>query len=84
MEPADIFGAMGSILILLAFAYVNVLKRAPDLVFNGLNLVGAGFLAISLYINYNLPVLMLELTWMAIALYGIVSIVFHKPVDDTT
>ncbi len=74
MDIADIFGAIGSILILLAFAYVNVLKRAPDIPFNVMNLLGAAGLAVSLYINYNLPVLILEITWMAIALYGIVSI----------
>ena len=75
METADIFGAVGSVLILLAFAYVNVLKRAPDITFNVMNLLGAGGLAVSLYINYNLPVLLLEVTWMAIAIYGIVSII---------
>ena len=83
MTLADICGALGSILILLAFAYVNVLKRAPDLIFNGVNFVGAGFLAVSLYINYNLPVLMLEVTWMAIALYGIVSIARRKSAEQT-
>lgn len=88
MDKADICGALGSILILIAFAYVNVLKRAPDITFNIMNLLGAGFLAVSLYINYNLPVLMLEVTWMAIALYGIVSIArtksaHGKPADKT-
>ncbi|WP_164115731.1 hypothetical protein [Sphingorhabdus sp. Alg239-R122] len=78
METADIFGAIGSILILLAFAYVNVLKRAPDITFNVMNLLGAGGLAVSLYINYNLPVLLLEVTWMAIAIYGIVSLMIAQ------
>ncbi len=78
METADIFGAIGSILILLAFAYVNVLKRAPDITFNVMNLLGAGGLAVSLYINYNLPVLLLEITWMAIAVYGIVSLLMAR------
>ncbi len=78
METADIFGAIGSILILLAFAYVNVLKRAPDITFNVMNLLGAGGLAVSLYINYNLPVLLLEITWMAIAIYGIVSLLMAR------
>ncbi len=84
MDAADIFGAIGSILILLAFAYVNVLKRAPDITFNVINLIGAGSLAISLYINFNLPVLMLEVTWMAIAIYGIVSIMRGKHKESPT
>jgi hypothetical protein len=67
----DIAGFAGSALILIAFAYVNILKRSPDMTFNLLNLVGAALLAVSLSINYNLPALLLEAAWMLIALYGI-------------
>ncbi len=70
---ADVSGFAGSALILAAFAYVNVLKRAPNLLFNVLNFVGAGLLAVSLSINYNLPALLLECAWMAIAAYGMLS-----------
>jgi hypothetical protein len=70
---ADAAGFAGSALILLAFAYVNVWRRAPDLMFNLANLLGAGLLALSLSINYNLPALLLECAWMLIAVFGIVS-----------
>jgi hypothetical protein len=70
---ANIAGFAGSALILAAFAYVNVLKRAPDLSFNLLNFIGAALLAVSLWINYNLPALMLEGAWMIIAAFGIMS-----------
>lgn len=75
---ADITGSLGSILILAGFAYVNILKRAPDLIFNGINFLGAALLAVSLYINYNLPVLMLELSWMVIASFGIISVLAQR------
>lgn len=75
---ADVAGSLGSILILAGFAYANILKRAPDLIFNGVNLAGAALLAVSLYINYNLPVLMLELAWMGIATFGIISVLAQR------
>jgi hypothetical protein len=76
---ADIAGFLGSALILAAFAYVNVLKRPPDITFNLINFAGASFLATSLLFHYNLPSLMLECAWMAIALYGIFSLMRKKP-----
>lgn len=67
----NIAGFLGSLLILMGFAYVNILKRPADVTFNLLNLVGAALLAVSLSINYNLPALLLEAAWMGIALYGL-------------
>ena len=67
----DIAGFLGSLIILAGFARVNVLKRAPDALFNLLNLLGAALLAVSLSINYNLPALLLEIAWMGIAFYGL-------------
>jgi hypothetical protein len=79
MVYANIAGFAGSALILGAFAYVNLLKRAPDLRFNLLNFFGAGLLGASLFINYNLPALLLEGAWMIIAAFGIVSALRQKP-----
>ncbi len=70
---ADAAGFMGSALILLAFGYVNLWNRAPDLKFNLANFAGAGLLAYSLSVNYNLPALLLECAWMLIAAFGIAT-----------
>jgi hypothetical protein len=70
---ADAAGFAGSALILLAFGYVNMLRRAPDMAFNLANFAGAALLAVSLSINYNLPALLLECAWMVIATFGIVT-----------
>jgi hypothetical protein len=78
IDYANIAGFAGSALILGAFGYVNLLKRAPDLLFNLLNFFGAGLLGMSLLINYNLPALLLEGAWMVIAAFGIVSALRNK------
>jgi hypothetical protein len=75
MTPAligNIAGALGSICILAAFAYQTVRNAAPDVLSNLLNLIGATLLAVSLTITFNLPVLLLEVSWAIIALFGLV------------
>lgn len=68
---ADLIGFAGSFLIVAAFAYSNLSKSMNLLVFNVANFFGAALLAISLTVNYNLPTMVLEIVWMAIALFGI-------------
>ncbi|MEQ1689192.1 MAG: hypothetical protein ABL874_11530 [Sphingopyxis sp.] len=70
-STANIIGIIGSIFIVVGFAYANMAKAMNALLFNGLNLVGAILLAISLLVNVNLPALMLEVVWAAIATLGI-------------
>lgn len=70
-SSANIIGIIGSIFIVVGFAYANMAKAMNVLLFNGLNLVGAILLAISLLVNVNLPALMLEVVWAAIATLGI-------------
>jgi len=72
---ADIIGFIGALTILGGFAYQTVRNAPPSLASNGLNLVGASLLAISLVVNYNLPALALELAWAAIAFFGLVRTV---------
>lgn len=70
---ADLIGFAGSACIIAAFAYSNLSKAMNLLLFNLVNFVGAALLAISLTVNYNLPTMVLEIVWMAIALFGIVK-----------
>ena len=73
MSPfaADLVGFAGSYCIVAAYAYSNAGKAMNMVVFNLVNFIGAALLAISLTVNYNLPTLVLELVWMAIALFGL-------------
>ena len=68
---ADLIGFVGSFFIVAAFAYSNLTAQMNALWFNVSNLVGAALLTVSLTVNYNLPTMVLEVVWMAIALFGI-------------
>ncbi len=70
---ADLIGFAGSFFIVAAFAYSNLTTQMNALWFNLSNFVGAALLTISLMVNYNLPTLVLEIVWMAIALFGILK-----------
>ncbi len=68
---ADLIGFAGSFFIVAAFAYSNLTTQMNALWFNVSNLIGAALLTVSLMVNYNLPTLVLEVVWMAIAIFGI-------------
>lgn len=68
---ADLIGFAGSFFIVAAFAYSNLTTQMNALWFNISNFVGAALLTVSLTVNYNLPTIVLEVVWMAIALFGI-------------
>lgn len=68
---ADLIGFAGSFFIVAAFAYSNLTAQMNALWFNIANFLGAALLTISLTVNFNLPTMVLEIVWMAIALFGI-------------
>ena len=68
---ADLIGFAGSFFIVAAFAYSNLTTQMNALWFNVSNLLGAALLTVSLTVNYNLPTMVLEVVWMAIAIFGI-------------
>lgn len=69
---ADGIGFVGAIIILAGFARNTWLNAAPDRLHHLANFSGAGLLALSLTINFNLPALCLELAWATIALAGLI------------
>jgi uncharacterized membrane protein len=70
---ADLIGFAGSFFIVAAFAYSNLTSQMNALWFNVANLTGAALLTVSLTVNYNLPTMVLEIVWMAIAIFGIIK-----------
>ena len=78
---ADLIGFAGSFFIVAAFAYSNLTTQMNALWFNMSNLVGAALLTVSLTVNYNLPTMVLEVVWMAIALFGIVKALRARKTD---
>lgn len=75
---ADFVGFVGAVTILSGFAYQTLRNAAPDRLSNALNFIGASLLALSLIVNYNLPALLLETAWAAIALFGLVRTVVAR------
>jgi len=78
---ADLVGFAGSFFIMAAFAYSNLTTQMNALWFNASNFLGAALLTISLTVNFNLPTMVLEVVWMAIALFGIVKALMTRPAD---
>lgn len=72
--PLDIYsiiGFLGTACIIGAYAYLTFVNEPNPYVLHGTNLAGAALLTVSLLVHTNLPSLVLEGFWAAIALYGI-------------
>lgn len=78
---ADLIGFAGSFFIVAAFAYSNLTTRINALWFNVANFLGAALLTVSLTVNFNLPTMVLEVVWMAIALCGIAKALIARRAD---
>lgn len=72
----DWVGIAGTLMVLGAFFLLQA-GRIPGtgLVYQLLNLFGAGGVLVSLLGKFNVSVFVLELAWMAISVYGIVRTV---------
>ena len=81
---ADLIGFAGSFFIVAAFAYSNLTTQMNALWFNASNFLGAALLTVSLTVNFNLPTMVLEVVWMAIALFGIAKALMARRADKGT
>lgn len=71
-EWYDWVGVLGTLMILGGFALLQAGKLSGNgLVYQLLNLFGAGGVLVSLWGSFNLSVFLLEVAWMVISLYGI-------------
>ena len=68
---ANVIGILGSVLIVAAYAYNVYASSVNAFVYNGINLLGAALLTISLLVHFNLASLLLEIIWMVIAIGGL-------------
>ena len=74
MPPLDIYtiiGFVGMACIIGAYAYLTLNSDPNPFVLHGTNLAGAALLTVSLLVHMNLPSLVLEGFWAAIAIYGL-------------
>lgn len=66
-------GLIGVALCLLAFLGLQAGRlRGDGLTFQLLNILGAGGIIVSLFYDFNLSAMVIELAWIAISVYGIV------------
>jgi hypothetical protein len=72
-EVANALGFAGMGCIVFAYAYITGRARPNPFLQHGVNLLGAGLLTASLLVNVNLPSLVLEGFWAAIAIWGLVK-----------
>ncbi|MDX3900509.1 MAG: hypothetical protein QHC40_08395 [Sphingobium sp.] len=77
-DLSNIVGLLGSALMVVAYAYSNMVKAMNFTFFNLLNLVGSLLLIASLTVHFNLASMALEIVWALIALLGLVLPLFGK------
>ena len=81
----DIIGTIGVVLIILAYAAVQVRKMRPEqLSYSVVNLVGAAMILVSLRYNFNLASVIIEVFWILISLWGIVLWFRHRNADPSS
>jgi hypothetical protein len=68
-----VVGFAGMACIIAAYAYLTFDQAPNPFVLHGTNLAGAALLTVSLLVHTNLPSLVLEGFWAAIAIYGLVK-----------
>ena len=71
MDIYSLVGFVGMACIIGAYAYLTLSKAPNPFILHGTNLAAAALLTVSLLVHTNLPSLVLEGFWAAIALYGI-------------
>ena len=67
----SLIGFVGTACIIGAYFYLTAKERPNPWVLHGTNLVGASLLTVSLIVHTNLPSLVLEAFWAAIAIWGL-------------
>lgn len=80
MSLADILGWLGTLLVLGAFAWVTLTKRA-DVLFQLANLGGAVLLGVDGLAHGAAPVVGLNAAWAVISLVGLWNLWRHRPVS---
>lgn len=68
----DLIGTLGTLMIVLAYLATQLRRLdATGLAFPVVNLAGSALISVSLWWNFNLASVLMELFWMAISLLGI-------------
>ena len=71
LDIYSLIGFIGTACIIGAYAYLTLKDEPNPFILHGTNLAGAALLTISLIVHTNLPSLVLEGFWAAIAVVGL-------------
>ena len=72
MTVFDLVGIVGTLIVVVAyFGTQQGWLRATDWRFPLANLVGAVLILVSLWFDWNLPAVVVEVFWVAISLHGL-------------
>ena len=75
----DIIGILGVIMILIAYALVQLGKlHVKDLSYSILNAIGDFLILISLLIDFNLSAFLMEFFWLIFSILGIYTYIKNK------
>lgn len=75
----DFVGNVGVFFILLCYLLLQINKMASDsLSYSVLNGLGASFILVSLFYDFNLSALIIELAWVLISLFGVYKFYSHR------
>ncbi len=73
----DLIGCMGTIIVLAAYALLQMGKlKSNGVLFSFLNFMAAFMILISLFYTWNLAAFVMEFAWMVISAYGMVRVIF--------
>ncbi|MEE8119712.1 MAG: cyclic nucleotide-binding protein [Gammaproteobacteria bacterium] len=79
MDFHDLVGIIGVILILAAYLLLQIgTVTVQSLWYSLANAIGAVLILFSLYFDFNLPSVIIELAWLAISLIGITRAFFDR------
>ena len=72
MNWYDILGTLGVGVIVLTYILLQTERvRSDQLSYSLMNAIGAALILISLYFDFNLPSVVVEVFWLLISLFGI-------------
>ena len=79
IEWPTITGIAGTLLVLLAFFLLQARKlHGNGPVYQLLNAIGAAAIIVSLFYQFNLASMILEIAWLLISLYGLAVGIRHR------
>lgn len=68
----DILGTIGVAIIIVTYFLLQTGRlRSDQIAYSLLNAIGASLILVSLYFDFNLPSVVVEIFWLLISLFGI-------------